>query len=266
MSSAELLQAGRLDEALKALQLEIRNRPEDGRLRIYLFQLEAILGRLDKALNQLQVLATLDAESILLAQIFRPIIACELLRREVFAGKRSPLVFGEPMDWVGWLVQANGLLADGQTEAAAALRERAFEAAPTLPGRINGQPFEWLADADSRLGPLMEAYIEGKYFWVPVARVQKIELEKPSDLRDLVWLPVRFTWTNGGAVPAHVPVRYPGTETCADAALKLARRTDWREPAPGTWLGYGQRMLATDASEHPLLGTTLIEINPAPIA
>ena len=87
-----------MDEALKALQQEIRNRPDDQRLRIYLFQLESLLGRFDKALNQLQVLASLDADSMLLAQIFRPVITCELLRREVFAGNRSPLVFGEPMD------------------------------------------------------------------------------------------------------------------------------------------------------------------------
>jgi type VI secretion system protein ImpE len=265
MKPAELLQAGRLDEALAGLQAEIRVKPDDSRLRIFLFQLNCILGRLDKALNQLQVLGTLDADSMLLAQIFRPVISCELLRRDVFAGKRSPLVFGEPMEWVGWLVQANALVARGEFAAAGELRDQAFNAAPALPGRINGQPFEWLADADSRLGPVIEAYIEGKYFWVPMARIQKVELEKPSDLRDLVWLPVRFTWTNGGAVPGHIPVRYPGTEASADAALKLSRRTDWTEQPAGTWLGCGQRMLATDAGEHPLLETTLIELNPAPI-
>lgn len=266
MTSAELLRTGKLDEALKALQSEIRGKPDDQSLRRYLFQLEAVLGRLDKALNQLQVLASLDADSMMLAQIFRPVIACELLRRDVFAGKRSPLVFGEPMEWVGWLVQANADITRGEFEAAASLRDQAFDAAPAVPGRINGQPFEWLADADSRLGPVIEAYIEGKYFWVPMARIQKMELEKPSDLRDLVWLPARFTWTNGGAVPGHIPVRYPGTESSQDSALKLARRTDWTEKPAGTWLGCGQRMFASDAGEHPLLETTLIELNPAPIA
>jgi type VI secretion system protein ImpE len=266
MTPAELLQAGRLDEALTALQGEIRAKPEDGRLRIFLFQLNCVLGRLDKALNQLQVVANLDAETMILAQIFRPVIACELLRREVFSGGRAPLVFGEPTDWISWLIQANAHVARGEFEAAATLRDRALEAAPALPGRINGQAFEWLADADSRLGPVMEAFIEGKYFWVPMARIQKVELEKPSDLRDLVWLPARFTWTNGGAVPGHVPVRYPGTESSPEAALKLARRTDWTEKPGGTWLGCGQRMLASDAGDHPLLETTLIELNPPALA
>ncbi len=32
----------------------------------------------------------------------------------------------------------------------------------------------------------------GKYYWVPFCRIQKIETEKPIDMRDLVWLPARL--------------------------------------------------------------------------
>src|SRR6185436_980115 len=114
MTSAELVQAAQLDEALTALQSEIRKKPEDTRLRIFLFQLNCILGKLDKALTQLQVISSLNAETMLLAQIFRPVITCELLRREVFAGKRRPLFFGQPMEWMGLLVQANELVGQGE--------------------------------------------------------------------------------------------------------------------------------------------------------
>ena len=160
MTAAELVRAGFLDEALPALQTEIRNKPEDSRLRIFLFQLNCLLGRMDKALTQLQVIASLDAESMLMAQIFRPVITCELLRREVSAGKRTPLLFGEPLDWVGLLVRANELIAQGEFLAAAELRNQAFDAAPASTGQINGEPFQWLADADSRFGPMLEAFIE----------------------------------------------------------------------------------------------------------
>src|ERR1041384_6684607 len=196
MNSAELVQAGRLEEGLTALQSEIRNKPEDTRLRIFLFQLNCVLGRLDKALTQLQVIASLNAETMLLAQIFRPVITCEMLRREVFAGKRTPIIFGEPMEWLGSLVQAGELVAKGEFEAAADSRAKAFDAAPASAGKMNGEPFEWIADADSRLGPVVEAIIEGKYYWVPFCRIQKVEMPKPSDLRDLVWMPAQFTWTN----------------------------------------------------------------------
>jgi type VI secretion system protein ImpE len=263
MNAEALVKSGRLTEALTALQQEIRDRPEDTRLRLFLFQLNCVLGRLDKALTQLQVVASLNAETMLLAQIFRPVILCEGLRREVFAGKRTPVVFGEPMEWVGHLLQAQAHVARGEYEAAAALRAGAYEAAPASSGTIDGQPFEWIADADSRLGPVLEAYIDGKYYWVPFNRISKLTFEKPSDLRDLVWLPVSFTWTNGGAVPGHVPVRYPGSEDESDDALRLARKTGWTEHPGETFVGRGQRVLATDAGEFPLLDCRVIEFKPA---
>jgi len=260
MNSAELVQSGRLEEGLSALQMEIRDKPEDQKSRIFLFQLNCVLGRLDKALTQLQVIASLDAETMLLAQIFRPVITCEMLRREVFAGKRTPIIFGEPMEWMGLLVQANELVAKGEYAAAAESRGRAFEAAPVSAGKINGETFEWIADADSRLGPVLEAIIEGKYYWVPFCRIQKIETEKPSDLRDLVWQPAQFTWTNGGAVPGHIPARYPGTEQSADGPLRLARKTEWVQQPGETCLGLGQRVLATDTNEYSLLGCRSVEL------
>ena len=262
MTSAELVQSGKLEEGLALLQSEIRNHPEDTRLRLFLFQLNCVLGRLDKALTQLQVVASLNAETLLLAQIFRPVITCELLRREVFAGKRTPIIFGEPASWLRQLVRANELVARGEFLAAAESREQALAEAPASSGKLNGEPFEWIADADSRLGPVLEAFIEGKYYWVPFNRIQKIESEKPSDLRDLVWLPVQFTWVNGGSVPGHIPARYPGTEAVTDGGLRLARKTDWQTQPGDSYLGLGQRILNTDANEYPLLECRMIEINP----
>ncbi len=262
MKAAELVQAGRLAEALTVLQGEIRQNPADFKLRVFLFQLNCVFGRLDKALTQLQVVASLNAETMLLAQIFRPVIACELLRREVFAGKRTPLIFGEPADWVGSLVRAAALVAEGNFAAAAEMRSQAFEAAPATSGKVDAQPFEWIADADSRLGPMLEVILEGKYYWIPFSRMARIEIEKPTDLRDLVWSPARFTWTNGGAVSGHIPVRYSGTENSEDDALRLSRKTVWSEPTPECFVGLGQRVFATDAGEYPLLECRTIEFTP----
>lgn len=260
MNAAEQVHAGQLEEGLKSLQAEIRNHPEDVRRRVFLFQLDCVLGRLDHAMTQLQVVASLNAETMLLAQIFRPVITCELLRREVFAGHRTPIIFGQPADWMGEIVQANTLIAENKFAAAAKLRQHAFEAAPASSGKINGEPFEWIADADSRLGPMMEVIVEGKYYWVPFCHIQKIETEKPSDLRDLVWLPAQFTWSNGGTAFAHIPTRYPGTEKSADGSLRLARKTDWEEKADETFLGLGQRLLTTNTGDYPLLDCRSIEL------
>ena len=50
-------------------------------------------------------------------------------------------------------MQATELFGKGEFKAGAELRDKAFEAAPTNAGKINGEAFEWIADADERLGP-----------------------------------------------------------------------------------------------------------------
>ncbi len=262
MSPEDYLRSGQLDEALAALKEAIKQAPADGKKRVFLFQLLCVLGQWDKADTQLQVLGDMDAESMLMAQIFRPALPCEALRGEIFAGKRSPLIFGEPAEWIGLLVQANQLLAEGQVAAASDLRERAFEAAPATAGKMNDQPFEWIADADSRLGPMLEAIIDGKYYWVPFFRIRSIRIEPPQDLRDMVWTTAQFIWANGGQNPGFIPTRYPGTDSLGDSGLRLARRTEWEEKAGETYVGFGQRMLATDVAETPLLEVRSIEIFP----
>lgn len=270
MSQAEeLLREGKLDEALASLQDQVRSDPSKAELRMFLFQLHSVMGNWPKALTQLNVAADLDGEKMLVAEICRPALSCEAFRTAVFEGTRRPLVFGEPEPWVSKLIQANELLAQGETEAAGALREQAFEAAPAVSGQINGKPFEWLADADTRLGPIIEAIVDRKYFWVPMTRIKTIRIEEPKALRNMVWAEAQFTWTNGGQVPGLIPARYAGSEGAEDGYLRLGRQTAWKEMPGGHFVGLGQRMLATDRDEYPLLEVRSItldnEMSQAPV-
>jgi len=253
MSAEELLMAGALDDCLSALQSEIRSNPADAKLRVFLFQLATVLGQWDRAMTQLNVAAEMDPDVLLMAQACRPLLNCEVLRGEVFAGKRGPLVFGEPAEWVGLLLQALQLVAAGEHAAAAESRDQAFEQAPAVPGAVNGQEFAWLADADPRLGPVLEAVVDGRYYWIPFANILFVKVEEPTDLRDCVWLPASFIWQNGGQSVGFIPVRYPGSETSSDSAIRLGRKTEWEEAPAGWYFGQGQRLLATDAGDTPLL-------------
>ena len=78
----------------------------------------------------------------------------------------------------------------------------------------------------------------------------------------MVWAPAQFLWANGGEASGHIPCRYPGTETSADPQLRLARKTEWREQEGGWVLGSGQRILATDGDEYPLLECRTIDLVP----
>ncbi len=262
MEAEELLRAGRLEEARDALERAIRSNPADAKLRIFFFQLLAVLGQWERSLTQLKVAAELDALHLLVAQMYGDALRCEALRREVFAGERVPLIFGAPEPWVGWLVQANTLTAQGKDEAAEELRQQAFEAAPAIAGTINDEPFEWIADADSRLGPVVEAILKGQYYWIPFQRIKEIQLSPPKDLFDLVWVPAQFTWVNNGQSQGLIPVRYALSEESQDDAVRLARKTEWLERPGGACLGLGQRMLVTDGQEYALLNARRITLQP----
>ena len=260
MTAEECVRAGRLDEALGDLQGQVRSRPADSRLRVFLFQLLVVRGQWDRALTQLKVAADLDPTAVPMLQTYQEALRCEVLRAEVFAGRRTPLLFGEPAEWMALLVQALKLVAHSKLEDAAALRDKAFAGAPATPGQIDGQPFAWIADADPRLGPMLEAIVNGRYYWIPFARLREIRVEKPSDLRDVVWMPAQLTFANEGDAVALIPTRYPGSETAADSRLVMARGTEWIERSGSTFLGVGQRLLATDQGEHALMDVRVIQL------
>ncbi|TVQ27865.1 MAG: virulence protein SciE type [Wenzhouxiangella sp.] len=261
MEQAEaLLKAGDLDGCLKEVTARIRADSAAIAPRVFLFQLFCVLGEWERARRQLYVLKDMDAGTIPMFEVYDSVIQCEHMRSAVFAGKRSPLMFGKPSQWLADLAAALAALAEGRKDEAERLRDAAFDAAPGVAGQINGDAFEWLADADGRLGPVLEVFLNGHYYWVPINAVASITIEPPADLRDLVWTPAEFRWANGGEAVGFIPTRYPGTETCDDNRLKLSRLTEWTEAGNELVVGHGQRILVTDQNDYPLLGVEKISL------
>ena len=262
MDAQQLIRDGNLSAALAALQDAVRKNAADAKLRVFLFQLLSVMGQWPRALTQLNVAGELEPLAIPMVQTYREAIQCEALRADIFAGKRAPLIFGEPQPWLAQLIDALKNDATDPARAAAA-RAQALEGAPASPGNIDGVPFAWLADADQRLGPVLEIIINGRYFWVPVCRIARIEFDKPVDLRDNVWTAASFVWTNGAQTVGLIPTRYNGTVATGDDGLLLARRTEWVANGEGD-AGVGQRMLMTDSAEYALMDVRVIEFDPQP--
>jgi type VI secretion system protein ImpE len=262
MDAAELLRRNEVDAALASLLDQVRADPANPKFRVFLFQLCCITGDWTRAKNQLDVAANLDPAALLMAQIYSGAIASEAERRKVFAGDAPPTIFGEPQPWMAELYEALRLDCRGDHEAATSLRDRALDAAPASAVRVNDQECTWLADADSRFGPMLEAIINGRYLWLPFLRLRQLIIEPPTDLRDQIWMPTRFVFTNGGETVGLIPTRYPGSEQDPDPLIRLARKTDWVEVAPDTFYGRGQRMLTGDAGDFPLMDIRSIVVEP----
>ncbi len=274
-SSVEALHRGDLQEALAALQDEVRAEPAEPRHRVFLFQLLSVLGDWNRALTQLNVARDLDPNSLLMAQTYQEVLSCEVLRKEVFTGKRSPVILGEPEPWMAKAVEALRRASEGEYVAACELRDEAWADAPTTAGSIwlnktdgsdssveSGIDFDWLADCDTRLGPFLEVIVDGKYYWAPFHRIEKIGIEAPTDLRDCVWMPAQFMWANQGQAVGMIPTRYPASESHENPEIRLARTSEWHEPADGVLQGFGQRVLAADIGEFAIMDVRKIELRP----
>jgi len=249
--------------ALAQLQEQVRARPEDAKLRVFLFQLLCVTGKWDRALNQLSVAASLDPSALAMAQTYGDAVRCEAIRADVFAGKKSPMIFGQPDQWLALLIESLLVAGRGEPDRSRDLRRRAFDEAPPTAGTIDGKPFSWIADADSRIGPVLEAVINGRYYWLPFSRLLKIEIEKPEDLRDVVWTPAHLRFENGGEVVALIPTRYPGSEDSDDGLILLARKTLWEDIADDAYRGIGQRVITTDVDDIPLMDIRAVELTPS---
>ena len=237
---------------------KVKSDPTNADLRIGLFRLFAITGQWDRAVTQLTTAMELKSENALYAKTFLACISCERFRSEVFAGRKSPLFIGEPPGWAALMVQAL------QGKSIVQKREcwdSALHQAPMRSGQLNGDPFDWIADADSNLGPLLEAFIDGKYYWIAYAELASIEYHEPGELIETVWQSAEITFSNGGTKTAYLPVRYFGSETNEDEQIVRGLKTQWDSLDEQYATGLGQRTLVTDQTESPVLECRKIEFS-----
>lgn len=263
IDAESLLKQGNCKGALDKLTAQIRAKPADSKLRVFLAQLLCVMGQWERALNQLTVAAEMDPAAVPMRQMYGDAIQCEGVRAQVFAGSKTPMIFGQPEEWLAMLIESLLRAGRGEHAMAEGLRAQAFEKAPASSGTINGAPFEWIMDADARIGPVLEAYVKGRYYWVPFTRLSRVEIEKPEDLRDAVWTPAHLWFDNGGESIALIPTRYAGSEASADGLLQLSRKTEWIEKSADVYYGLGQRSFATDADDVALLDIRELVFNAA---
>jgi len=261
MSSADsLLRAGDLAGARAELVELVRKAPGNVEARMFLFQLLALTGEWTKARAQLNALAQLSPEAQMFAVAYGQAIEAESNRADVFAGKAPASLLVKSQPWTEDLAAALTHEIAGRTDEAEAARNRAYDAAPDMPGKIDGIDFDWIADADHRFGPAFEAIIAGKWGLVPFDAIEKIKSKGPEALSDKIWYPVEIAFKTGTSVAGFLPSRYPGTETSGDNAAILARVTHELDSAMGPVLT-GQHILAlSTGEERDLLSLRVLEM------
>jgi type VI secretion system protein ImpE len=232
MTPRDLLQAGKLDEAIDALSVELRDNPTDARRRTFLFELLCFAGNYDRAEKQLAVVGQGSKEAEMGALVYQSALHAERLRQQMFETKSFPLT------------------------------------TPPKPvsGTLNGQPFESLTDADPRIGARLELFVAGQYTWMPLEHIESVQMLAPKQLRDLLWARAivrpaeTFREMEMGEVI--VPAIAPLTWHYADGPVRLGRVTQWEQFGDDIEVPVGQKLLLVDGEEFPILEIRDLTITP----
>lgn len=229
MNAKDLLQAGKLSEAIAALNGELRDNPGDVQRRTFLFELLCFNGGFDRAEKQLEILSGDNPQTGMGVLLYKSALHAERQRQDMFEKKTFPL----------------------------------STAPAPVPGKLNGKAFAELEDADPRVGARLELFAAGQYMWIPFEHIASIEMPPPKRLRDLLWAPAVVRTCKGfegmelGEVllPAIAPLSWRH----ADDAVKLGRATEWLELEDGSQAPVGMKMFLLDGEEMPFLDMRELE-------
>jgi type VI secretion system protein ImpE len=234
MTAKQLFQAGQLREAVQALNAEVRDNPADAQRRTFLFELLCFAGDYDRAEKQLNVLAQTNKQAELGAVLYHSALHAMRTRQELFDKQDYPVAGGDGED---------------------------------ISGSVNGKPFEWVVDADPRIGPRLELFAAGAYLWIPFEHIISIELEPPQRLRDLLWAPALVktgpSFKDKELGEVLIPVIYPSSSKHEDDAVRLGRATAWVQEDGGDPIPLGQKTFLVDGEEVSLLEIRKLEFNTA---
>ncbi len=240
MNADELYRAGRLREAIEAQIQEVKTNPADRGRRLFLFELLAFAGDLDRARRQITAINYDQIELETAIQDYRLLLDAEEKRRRLFSDGVPPLFFGEQPEHVRLRLEGVERLRADQTAEAAALLNLANEAVPPLKGTLNDKPFDSLRDCDDLFAGVLEVMARGNYFWVPLEQVVTLGVNAPRFPRDLLWIPA-FLEMDEAAGPVFLCALYPRSHENPDDQIKLGRTNDWQGPEDGPAFGVGAR-------------------------
>jgi type VI secretion system protein ImpE len=252
MNATELYKAGKIQEAIDAQIQEVKANPADQGKRLFLFELLAFAGDLDRARRQIDAVNYGNMELDAAVLSYRKLLDSEQARRRLFSDGLVPRFFGAQPEHVYWRLEAVNRLRENKPGEAAQCLAKATEACAPVSGELNDKPFTSFRDADDLLGGIVEVMAQGQYYWVPVEQIEAVIAGAPKFPRDLLWFPARLEM-EGSAGNVHIPVLYPGSHEHADTQVKLGRMTDWKSTEGGPVLGVGAHVFLVDDDAVGLL-------------
>lgn len=263
MNAGELYKAGQLQAAVDAQLQEVKNDPDNSTKRVFLFELLAFAGDLDRAQRQLDAVRVDDPDRQLSILAYRQLLDSERARRKLLADGHPPKFLGESQpEHIRLRLEAVTCLRSARPADAVPLLERANEALEQLDGYLNGIAFKGLRDCDDLLAGVLEVYARGAYYWVPLEQVFQIVIQPPKLTRELLWLPAQLQMVDGQEGGVFLPTLYCGSHEYSDDKIRLGRQTDWKATDGGPTRGAGLKTFIAGEEGVPVLEWRHLAIAP----
>ena len=132
MTANELFKSGKLTDAIDAQVADVKAHPADQGKRLFLFEMLAFHGDLERARRQIEAINHDEPELVAATQAYRKLLDSEQLRRRLFNDGHKPEFLVPPPEHVGHRLEAVHQLRGHHTAEAAKCLAQA--AAVTLLG------------------------------------------------------------------------------------------------------------------------------------
>lgn len=239
----EHFQAGKLTEAIDAALAEVKSNPTNLECRGLLAELLCFAGQWERADKQIDALGHQDPEAIVGLSMIRQLIRAEVLRQECIEQGRLPELLAEPTPCMHKSLEALAAIRDDDMAQAVELLAQAEAARPAVSGVCDDKKFDDFRDLDDVVAGVVEVLTStGKYFWIPVQRIQTIEFHPPKRPRDLLWRQAEMTVEDGPYGDVFMPAVYSLPGDLQDDQLRLGRGTEFLGGDGKPTRGVGQRM------------------------
>ncbi|MEZ6138984.1 MAG: type VI secretion system accessory protein TagJ [Zavarzinella sp.] len=231
MDFYELLEEGRLSEALEHQLQQWRSSPGTLEVGIPLIIVQVMLGNWLEARQLLQAIPVMDQDEKEYLDIWSHLLTCDEARQQPNV---VPTILGESLPWLPTWEKVFRLydqeIPDSLLDEWEQLQENDDLFQGNLPGTINGEPFETFLDPDERWHPMLELFTERGWSVIPFPSVRVIDLQTTEDMMDLLYRYIEVRLHSGEIIRGRTPRFYRLTCQSNDPEIQSGVSTEFTEP------------------------------------
>lgn len=239
-----------IQENIETTIQSVKKSPMDLNLRLKLIQLYLVEAEWGKALTTTQGYLKLNPKDEQSKHLLLSNIECEIVRKKVFSNEITVTEYAYANENI--IAFQKDILNDYFRKTDKHLIDEKFvsfvdsldsELSIMIPQNKEIQTHNglWL-DTDMRTACVVELFCQGRYYWLPMVDIKKINFKPNEILTDILWRRVEIELVNGHMTAGFMPVRYVMTENLSlTDEIKYAKLTQWQD-INGFSIAQGQKV------------------------